>query len=200
MSHRKGLQDLCTIDIMGLRHWRHLDSSARGLLRTQAAGVAFTAESRSHYQDGPLVCPFCGGPDTRRHRVLQCPHFECLRVKWDAPIPKNHLPTSALEFGLWPEIDEARPFQAACDSISFPTVGQVAVEQIVEAFTFTDGSCIHPKDKALRIAAGAVVVSHLGQPTTVWKGLLGGQQSIFRAEILAGASCCWVLLEGSRLQ
>ena len=185
VSHRKGLQDLCTIDTMGLRHWRHLDSSARGLLRTQAAGVAFTAESRSHYQDGPLVCPFCGGPDTRRHRVLQCQHFECLRVKWDAPIPLNHLPTSALEFGLWPEIDEARPFQAACDSISFPTVGQVAVEQIVEAFT--DGSCIHPKDKALRIAAGAVVVSHLGQPTTVWKGLLGGQQSIFRAEILAGA-------------
>ena len=48
VSHRKGLQDLTTIDTMGLRHWRHLDPSARGLLRTQAAGVAFTAESRSH--------------------------------------------------------------------------------------------------------------------------------------------------------
>lgn len=84
----------------------------------------------------------------------------------------------------WSLVEEARPFQAACDSISFPTVGQVDVEQVVEAFT--DGSCIHPKDKALRIAAGAVVVSHLGQSTTVWKGLLGGQQSIFRAEILAG--------------
>ena len=99
VSHRKGLQDLVTIDNMGLRHWRHLDPSARGLLRTQAAGVAFTAESRSHYQDGPLVCPFCGGPDTRRHRVLQCAHFEGLRIKWDAPIPLHHLPSSALEFG-----------------------------------------------------------------------------------------------------
>ena len=185
VSHRKGLQDLTTIDTMGLRHWRHLDPSARGLLRTQAAGVAFTAESRSHYQEGPLTCPFCGGQDTRRHRVLQCPHFEDLRVRWDATIPLQRLPASALEFGLWPEIDEARPFQAACDSISFPAVDQVEVEQIVEAFT--DGSCLHPKDKALRIAAGAVVVSHEGRPTTVWKGLLGGQQSIFRAEVLAGA-------------
>ena len=136
-------------------------------------------------EEGPLTCPFCGGQDTRRHRILQCPHFEHLRVKWDAPIPLQSLPASALEFGLWPDIDEARPFQAACDSISFPTVDQVAVEQTVE--TFTDGSCLHPKDKALRIAAGAVVVSHDGQPVTVWKGLLGGQQSIFRAEVLAGA-------------
>ena len=185
VSHRKGLHDLTTIDTMGLRHWRHLDPSARGLLRTQSAGVAFTAESRSHYQEGPLTCPFCGGQDTRRHRVVQCPHFEHLRVKWDAPIPLQRLPASALEYGLWPEIDEARPFQAACDSISFPTVDQVSVEQTVEAFT--DGSCLHPKDKALRIAAGAVVVSHDAQPVTVWKGSLGGQQSIFRAEVLAGA-------------
>ena len=123
--------------------------------------------------------------DSREHRVLYCPHFGDLRARWDGSVPLAHLPVSAIGFGLWPELDGLRAFQAACDDITFPVVDQLVVDSAVD--TFTDGSCLNPKIRALRVAAGSVVVMDGDRVVTLWKGLLGGQQSVFRAELLAGS-------------
>ena len=108
-----------------------------------------------------------------------------MRARWDGSVPLARLPASAIGFGLWPELDGLRAFQAACDDITFPVVEQIVVDSAVDAFT--DGSCFNPKVRALRVAAGSVVVMDGDRVVTLWKGLLGGQQSVFRAELLAGS-------------
>ena len=184
--HRKGLEALESLDNLNLRHWRGLDAAEAGLVRQSIVGAHFTGDAKSHF-GGDRLCPLCASQDdSREHRFLCCSGTADLRIKWDIAQALTVLPRTAVTYGLFPELDELRIFQAALDSIQVP--GVTRVDSGMHEHLFTDGSCLFPRWADLRISSGAVVRSREGHlPELLWTGLVPGQQGTFRGELLAGA-------------
>ena len=116
-------------------------------------------------------CPHCKkSVDSRAHRVFDCPAFE--RVRW-----------------------HYRDIFMVCGPSRQAWVSRCAVPYKV--CFFTDASCLFPAVPDIRVAAAAVVTpagSFVFQP--VWSGLLPtSNQTIQRAEVLAGANCYCVGVE-----
>ena len=184
-SHRKGLEELCTLDNLNLRHFRGLDQSEAGLVRQSIVGAHITCDAKGHFV-GSKECPLCGCPhDSRVHRFLECIGTEDLRVKWNIPGALRSFPAFSVTHGLFPEIDHVRIFQGALDAIQVEGVPRR--NRLDHVTVFTDGSCLHPRHADLRVSAGAVIIAGSSGPTRLWSGLVLGQQGVFRGELLAGA-------------
>lgn len=184
-SHRKGLEELCTLDNLNLRHFRGLDQSEAGLVRQSIVGAHITCDAKGHFV-GSKECPLCGCPhDSRVHRFLECIGTEDLRVKWNIPGVLRSFPAFSVTHGLFPEIDHVRIFQGALDAIQVEGVPRR--NRLDHVTVFTDGSCLHPRHADLRVSAGAVIIAGASGPTRLWSGLVPGQQGVFRGELLAAA-------------
>ena len=93
---------------------------------------------------------------------------------------------SPVTCAIFPELTDSRVFQAALDSIELPAIPR-QVSPVVQHL-FTDGSCLYPRHRDIRLSGGSVVIWRNGEFQTVWQGLVPGAQGVFRAELLAAGT------------
>eukprot|EP00438_Fugacium_kawagutii_P030029 Skav210980 [mRNA] locus=scaffold712:336637:344883:- [translate_table: standard] len=186
VNRRKYLEDLGSIDVTATTCVAHLLPSERALLIPQRLGAFYSGEFTKHFAPEASVCPLCGATDSRLHRVAECPHVLQLR----ATFPRIHRDWNSLAaytqaFGLWPELDTFRPWQASLDAMTLPSF--VRTVDTAPVALYTDGSCLHPRTPLCRIAAYAVVQAGPdGRLLHTEAGPLpGSHQTPFRAELLA---------------
>ena len=191
VRHRKYLFELPNVSVALSRPGRQLLAFERKLILQQQIGAFFSGEYTKNIDADAAVCRHCGQPDSRLHRLKDCPFsanwramFPSLLACWDA------LPEYMTAFGLAPEPEGWRAWQAQLDTLHLPDIARSGDDNI-QVF-YTDGACLHPRDTTVRIAAGAVLKATSGGSfDIVWSGILPGScQSIFRAELLA-VSCAF---------
>ena len=197
VSHRKTFDGLHKADFAGTRAYvRGLDQTDQGIFRKALNGAHFTNDSVCHFSDtGTVCCEFCGEPDSRFHRFWKCKVFETARSECSQSfldlVPQ--LPPSLTNHG-WAILPETwrrwtiellqLPLAPIQDSLQ-PTGD---TDQWLDIFT--DGSCLWPRSKTLRLSSWALVQAHSsGDPCksqVVSAGVVPGmQQSAYRAELLA---------------
>ncbi|CAE7442603.1 unnamed protein product [Symbiodinium sp. CCMP2592] len=162
------------------------------------------------------LCQFCGAMDTKHHRVLQCPATAVARKpflpllqildqespEWfHCPFPSCHASEPFLRL-LWHSRKVVAPPR--------PELSIPSLESAGEIHFFTDGTCAHPTIPEARHAAWAVLV-YIGPFAAEWlqqqwrqrdsiascfavvaQGVVPGQQTISRAEVLALCQAAWV--------
>ena len=171
----------------------------------------FSQDQAKHFCESRGVCPLCKGNDNRLHRLMYCPGTLDLRQR-SPGITRlmADLPISTVAYGLWEEHPSLRAWHGSLDALSFPQVPRVASND--PRILYSDGTCLHPRYKDIRLAAGAVIEAHGGADwKLVWTGVLPtADQSTFRAELLAGIiavhsstalwlfSDCWAFVKVAR--
>ena len=168
---------------------RHLLSFEKALVRQQHIGAFFSGEFTKHIDQKAAVCRYCGEIDSRLHRL----RWWQRTAAWRTVFPSlfrlwDNLPEFTTAFGLFPEPEGWREWQAALDSLSLPEITRSDYRDC--AVFYTDGACLFPRHPVIRIASGAVLrADENGTFQVCWHGVLPGScQSIFRAELLA-VSC-----------
>ena len=73
VRHRKYLSELPSIWVQRTQTHRHLLPFERKLILTQQVGAFYSGEFTKHIQAETAVCPHCQQPDSRLHRLLDCP-------------------------------------------------------------------------------------------------------------------------------
>eukprot|EP00438_Fugacium_kawagutii_P009807 Skav220333 [mRNA] locus=scaffold6168:16667:21399:+ [translate_table: standard] len=169
------------------RVWTKYSSGDQGLLLTQLTGVTFTTDclrSARGLQVDPR-CPACGQLDSRVHRTRDCLRSAQARARLARTIPLDELRPHHWAFGLWDRPDGTLAWQAALETT--PWFQSSSPPEPHMQFLFTDGSCLHPKEKRLRLAASSVIQGHSNATHTVrWAGPLPtSRQSSYRAEVYA---------------
>eukprot|EP00438_Fugacium_kawagutii_P028727 Skav229627 [mRNA] locus=scaffold649:9656:14851:+ [translate_table: standard] len=186
VAHRKYLEGLDSLDVAASTCASHLLPSERALLIPQRLGAFYSGEHTKHFAPEATFCPLCGAVDSRLHRVSACPQVQTLRTTfpqldqaWDS------LPSHTQTFGLWSELPALRPWQASLDALALPDFDRTQDEAPVALYT--DGSCLHPRNAACRIAAYAVIEAGPDGTLvrTVAGPLPGSRQTPFRTELLA---------------
>ena len=154
VRHRKYLTDLSNISVPLSLSSRRLLAFERKLVLQQQIGAFFSGEYTKHIKDDAATCRHCGQPDSRMHRLRDCPFsaswralFPTLQAQWD------ELPEYCAAFGLLPEPDGWRVWQAQLDTLRLPEIHR-SVDLEPQVF-YTDGACLYPRDATVRVAAGA---------------------------------------------
>ena len=187
VQHRKYLRNIQSICRMNLKHLKGLSSSQRALVDFQSCGERFTNDAKKYFGEVSPICPFCqNGNDSRLHRFEECCFFEPVRkefphlfANWAA------LPLQAKTYSLWPEPPMFEEFMSLLHCIPFPSLQRLPGNDL--HIVFSDGSCKWQKYPDIRISSfAAVEVLENGNSQVFSCGLVPGQQSIYRGEILAG--------------
>lgn len=197
VSHRRSFQGLANSDFQATREFlRGLIPSDQGLFHKALNGAHFTNDMAYHYSDtGSLCCEFCNGPDSRFHRFWECPVFKSERGKCSEEFFQllPTLPQSLTNHG-WAVLPSTwKPWIKCLLDIELPPVEETCapspgIDQWM--IVFTDGSCLWPRSKSLRLASWAIVqANYNGDPCSsqvVMAGAVPGVlQSTHRAELLA---------------
>ena len=187
IRHRKYPGNVSAICRMNLRHHSELSPSQKALVDFQSCGEQFTNDAKKYFGDVSPTCPFCRNcDDNRLHRFEECTFFQPVRREF--PLLFNNwssLPMQAKAYSLWPEPPMYDQFLCLLHSIPFPQVDRLEDDNIHIAFT--DGSCKWQKYPDIRISSlAAIEVLGNGSSAVIHSGLVPGQQSIYRGEILAG--------------
>ena len=89
IDHRKGLEAIEGINLTLTKSMPGLHPSEKGLVLCQQTGAFFTEDTRRHC-GGTGQCPKCHQPDSRKHRLEECPQvlhvrnaFPSLMAQWD---------------------------------------------------------------------------------------------------------------------
>lgn len=211
VCHRKYLRELRSISLPITRteHW--LIHAQRPLVQQQWIGTIFSQDQAKHFCESRGVCPLCKGNGNRLHRLMYCPGTLDLRQRSQGITRlMADLPISTVAYGLWEEHPSLRAWHGSLDALSFPQVPRVASND--PRILYSDGTCLHPRYKDIRLAAGAVIEAHgCADWNLVWTGVLPtADQSAFRAELLAGIiavqsstvlwlfSDCWAFVKVAR--
>ena len=187
IRHRKYLGNVSSICRMNLRHHSELSQSQKALVDFQSCGEQFTNDAKKYFGDVSPTCPFCQNcDDSRLHRFEECSFFQPVRREF--PLLFNNwssLPMQAKAYSLWPEPPMYDQFLCLLHNIPFPQVDRLEDDNLHIAFT--DGSCKWQKYPDIRISSfAAIEVLGNGSSAVIHSGLVPGQQSIYRGEILAG--------------
>ena len=197
VSHRPSFQGFESVDVQHTRlAYLAFDQLDQGILRKHLHGANLTNEHAQHWSSEPTdQCAHCCGLDSVRHRLWDCPATQHLRDL--LPLGFLHdvstLPRVVSEHG-WTLRAGLAPawlsYLATLPStVQFAPAGQLA--PILDVFT--DGSCLFPADRDLRVASWAVVLAMPFQlefqaadfrPLAA-QPLDGLLQSAFRAELKA---------------
>eukprot|EP00438_Fugacium_kawagutii_P032762 Skav206031 [mRNA] locus=scaffold1314:405963:416245:+ [translate_table: standard] len=156
------------------------------LLHIVRDGTFHSDDGRSHYSaDVSAVCPQCGVQATAQHKYEFCPKYQHVRARHQELFDKwADLPLVTRLHGLMP----ANPWRilALEALIRIPSRVNEAEFPALEGehHVFTDGTCDHPTQPILALAAWAVVHANSGR--VISSGPVQGlQQSSFRAELTA---------------
>ena len=200
VAHRSTFDGLAECDPALTREFLSvLPVCEQGLMRKSLNGALFTNDSVCHFStSGSTCCQFCGAIDSRWHRFWECEVFAESRV---VDIPGFWTDISIFPKSLMCHGWALRPstwtfWQQALLQIQLPHVSSTS-KPLGDTWVdlFTDGSCLWPKDKLMRLASWSVVeASPSGQThesQVVWAGQVSGLlQSAYRAELQA--VCCAV--------
>ena len=97
------------------------------------------------------------------------------------------LPIQAKAYSLWPEPPLFEKFVELLHAIPFPNLGKADCHD--HHIVFTDGSCKFQKYPEIGVSSSAAVEAlPNGESRLVWAGMVPGQQSIYRGELLAGVA------------
>ena len=161
----------------------------KGLGAAATSRGLFLREFTKHIEATAAYCVHCGSPDSRVHRLRECPRSASWRTVFPALMRQwEELPEFTTAFGLFPEPDGWRKWQAWLDTFSLPHIPRCDSPDV--QVLYTDGACLFPRHAVIRVASGAVLKALPdGTFQIVWHGILPGScQTIFRAELLA-VSC-----------
>ena len=217
LEHRNGLHNVGALSVTDtVQVIRSLPQTCQRMAANCVAGGHMSACSRALWD--PLVdgsCQFCGLPDTKYHRVYECPAFLEARIAY--------LPTLQ-----WMQQHASHWIHAACVTehpdahvlrLIFRARPHVDPPKLIVApqqgvrVMYTDGSCTVPFATAARHASWAVVEDVATQIPTecllayfqqkkqilqnfhvVAQGLVPCEQTIGRAEIVALLQVCILAL------
>lgn len=183
VNHRKGLENLESIDLQITKSMPTLLLSERGLVLCQQTGAFFTEDTRKHC-GGTGICPKCGQQDSRKHRLEECPFCDPVRAAFPGLMAKwNTLSDPIRYFGLFPEPAEYRVWQRCLLDIPFPEIVRSPNQAL--HLVYTDGSCLFPRWEHLRVASySAIFAKPDGSFEIIAQGLLpSGYHTAYRAEI-----------------
>ena len=195
VSHRQSFDGLACCDAVSTREFvRQLSVTEQGLMRKALNGALFTNDSLCYFSNtGSHVCQFCGADDSRMHRFWHCPVFSGVRQVdcpgfWEA-FPT--LPNSLLCHGWAIRPSTWDAWNKCLLGIPKPDV-LISSQPLGQEWTdlFTDGSCLWPRDRNMRVAAWSIIEaspdSEVCKSQVVWAGQLDGLlQSAYRAELRA---------------
>ena len=188
LSHRKVLGQVGTIDAHLFRKGlASLTEEHQGLVRVAASGARFeNAEIARYNPKFDEKCAHCGYPDTRDHRLTECPataearadHLPLL-ARWDTicePLRLHLLPS------LSPKLAE---FWTTIQNVPDPDF--VPRPPGPRLTWFTDGSGQNPTSRFCLVSfAGVCVEEGSCLPTSSFQGILPGPlQSVDRGELYA---------------
>ena len=169
---------------------RHLLSFEKALVRQQHIGAFFSGEFTKHIHQKAAVCRYCGEIDSRLHRL----RWWQRTAAWRTVFPSlfrlwDNLPEFTTAFGLFPEPEGWREWQAALDSLLLPEITTSDSRDC--AVFYTDGACLFPRHPVIRIASGAVLrADENGTFQVCWHGVLPWLVSIhFPCRALGGFVC-----------
>ena len=193
VQHRASSRGFEHVDVELTRlAYGRLDPYDQGILRKHLHGATLTNAHAQHWSSTRSdLCCKCGALDSSRHRLLECPASQHIRdglsVDFLAALPT--LPSVVLEHGWTLRPCLATSWLQYLDSIPpavtfFPCGDLPAVLDL-----FTDGSCLFPTNRSLRVASWAVV---FGRPFQLddfvplaAQPLHGLIQTAYRAELCA---------------
>ena len=213
LVHRNGLAGLAIPDpVITSRALGRFTASQQKVLVKHVSGAFQTAAMKSRW-DHTLTdsCPWCGQPETRRHRFLECSAFQTLRMHHADAV--DLLSTTQQHWiycpvATLPEADDILSLIFATrPPPGHPLEAAARLKEQAPASirVFTDGTCVAPQFPAARHAAWAVVLDCAStdeqrrvdmdrwcqfemQPPSlqVWaQGLVAGAQTTPRAELYA---------------
>lgn len=196
VSHRKDFEGIHLVDV-GLTKFL-LDKygeSDRIFLRCSLDGTMVTQKDRGHWEpDNDGTCPYCGQPDGYAHRAWDCPWFsDCRSDIAEADLRHiAQMPQCVTQHAWAVKLpSQLRLLQALADIPIFdPSQYALNVAPWPVYDLFTDGSCVFPKDSALRLAGWAVCMAqpwmNLYESQVVAAGHVPGiLQTAYRAELVA---------------
>ena len=200
VAHRSSFDGLAECDPVLTRELLvALPVCEQGLMRKALNGALFTNDSVCYFSSsGSTMCQFCGAVDSRWHRFWECEVFSAFREIdvpgfWDAisSLPKSLLchgwALRASTWTQWVKCLMCIPRPEVTSTIA--PLGDTWVD------LFTDGSCLWPTNRAMKIAAWSVIeaapTGNVCHSQVVWAGQVAGvHQSAHRAELQA--VCCAV--------
>ena len=172
-------------------------ADAAKMLTSMQAGAMYVHCRGGHYTNDILSkfafqktdrCTACGEPDSRAHRILSCKAVDQVRKK----ISQGHkvwddLSPTTKHFGLV-SLDECA-FALRQEVVQFQFVLPTSLTDLTEADVFTDGTCTDPVQRVYALAAGAASVAVGFTQSRPFHAAMvpGGDQTIFRGEIIGGA-------------
>jgi len=196
LTDRKGLGDFLPDPALSIRIFLKLQGDEQQLIKLNIAGGYQTDSMKAKWDDKVSGdCEFCGMPDTREHRLLECKEtcqVSQKRPEWVfLPVPRQH-PDAMLLRGWIRLIKEPET----------PSIG--TMDNNHYRF-FTDGGEINPQIASARVASLAVIqdvaLSHADRKksldfafgpephfpsfATTALGLVPGDQNVSRAELFA---------------
>ena len=198
VAHRPTFEGLASCDPVSTREFlKALSVSDQGLMRKALNGALFTNDSLCYFSStGSTVCQFCGEVDSKLHRFWQCQVFSADRQIEDPGFwevfPK--LPNSLVCHGWALRSPTWEMWQRQLLQIQHPVVSHSNSPLGAEWLDlFTDGSCLWPRDRDMRLASWSIVEASpdgdVHRSQVVWAGPLAGiLQSAYRAELRA--VCC----------
>ena len=197
VSHRPSFRGFEGVDLLHTRQaYQSFDPYDQGIIRKFLHGASFTNAHAKHWSDdGSELCALCGGVDSVRHRLWDCPGTDSLRAQLsDDVIAASHSqPAVLLEHGWTLRAPLALSWFRYLDSLSVPQVDPCWAPACPILDMFTDGSCLFPRYPDLRMASFSVVLSkpfqlsydHSWFQPVVAQPLPGIVQTAYRAELMA---------------
>ena len=156
VRHRKYLTELENVCVPLSQNTRHLLPFEKALVLQQQVGAFFSGEFTKHIEASAAHCVHCGSPDSRVHRLRECPRSASWRTVFPALMRQwEELPEFTTAFGLFPEPDGWREWQAWLDTFSLPHIPRCDSPDV--QVLYTDGACLFPRHAVVRVASGAVL-------------------------------------------
>ena len=114
-----------------------IDASVWGSFATGAA--MFSKQKTKFLSDEASMCSHCGGVDSQRHRLFECPHYNTCRVGLPMDILRD-LPPLLSERGFVKRPVALRQWEDAVSVICWPDNATFFFEDVS---VFTDGSTVN---------------------------------------------------------
>ena len=196
VSHRKTFEGLQDCDPSATRAYLNtLTVGDRGLMRKALNGAHFTNDAMCYFtENGSTSCEYCGGTDSRFHRFWECEVFKHHRQSCPTEIREHieQLPLSLTCHGWRLRPKTWWAWKKTLLEIPDAQIRLLGFRGNKNSWIdiFTDGSCLWPRDKHLRLASWAIVLAHptgeVSRSEVVGAGPVSGfYQTAYRAELLA---------------
>ena len=192
LAHRSSFRGLqrCDLDEVSFALTK-FGTADQAYLRSSLDGTLFLDIHKEKSERGRQSrCVFCQQTDSFNHRIWHCPHFQQARELFPWLDQVHQLPPCLANHG-WPVVPHSWiSYVTMLNNLPLCPKDPVCLPKGELIDVFTDGSCMHPKDPKLRLAAWAITAvcpggSVFGHKVIQCGHLAGQHQTAYRAELTA---------------